>query len=59
MCKETLLQEPVPGIFIHDALRCAFLFEIPFDLQFVPVHSANCVKTYTVACRRVLTSAPL
>jgi hypothetical protein len=32
---------------------------IPFYSQFVPVHSANCVKTYTVACRRVLSSVPL
>jgi hypothetical protein len=34
-------------------------FLIPFYLQSVPVHSANCVETYTVACRRVLSSAPL
>jgi hypothetical protein len=34
-------------------------FLIPFYLQSVLVHSANCVKTYTVACRRVLSSAPL
>jgi hypothetical protein len=27
-------------------------FVIPFYLQSVPVHSPNCVKTYTVACRR-------
>jgi hypothetical protein len=32
---------------------------IPFYLQSVAVHSANCVKTYTLACRRVLSSAPL
>jgi hypothetical protein len=24
-----------------------------------PIHSADCVKTYTVACRRVFSSAPL
>jgi hypothetical protein len=36
-----------------------FFFVIPFHLQSVPVHSANCVKTYTVPCRRVLSSAPL
>jgi hypothetical protein len=36
-----------------------FLFVIPFYLQSVLVHSANCVNTYTVACRRVLSSAPL
>jgi hypothetical protein len=32
---------------------------IPFYLQSVPVHSVNCVKMYTIACRRVLSSAPL
>jgi hypothetical protein len=32
----------------------------PFYLQSVLVHSANCVENmYTVACRRVLSSAPL
>jgi hypothetical protein len=36
-----------------------FFFVIPFHLQSVPIQSANCVKTYTVACRRVLSSAPL
>jgi hypothetical protein len=25
----------------------------------MPVHSANCVKTYAVACRRVLSSVPM
>jgi hypothetical protein len=30
-----------------------------FYLQSVPVHSANCIKTYTVACRGVLSSASL
>jgi hypothetical protein len=34
-------------------------FVFPFYLQSVPVHSANFVQTYTVACRRVLSSAPL
>jgi hypothetical protein len=33
-----------------------FLFLNQFYLQ--PVHSANCVKTYTVACRRELSSTP-
>jgi hypothetical protein len=32
---------------------------IPFSLQSVPVHSADCVKTYTVSCRGVLSSAHL
>jgi hypothetical protein len=34
-------------------------FFIPLYLQSVSVHSANCAKTYAVACRRVLSSAPL
>jgi hypothetical protein len=34
-------------------------FVIPFYLQSVPVHSANCVKMYTMACRRELSSDPL
>jgi hypothetical protein len=34
-------------------------FVIPFYLQSVPVYSANCVKTYTVACIRVLSRASL
>jgi hypothetical protein len=37
----------------------AFFFVIPFYLQSVAVHSANCVKMYTVACTRVLCSALL
>jgi hypothetical protein len=37
----------------------SFFVIIPFYLQSVPVHSANCVKTYTVARRRVLSSALL
>jgi hypothetical protein len=32
---------------------------IPFYLQSVLVHSANCVKMYTMACERVFISAPL
>jgi hypothetical protein len=36
-----------------------FLFIIKFYLQSALVHSANCVKTYTVACRRVLSSTSL
>jgi hypothetical protein len=35
------------------------IFVIPFYLQSVPVHSANCVKTYTMALRRVHSSSPL
>jgi hypothetical protein len=34
-------------------------YSILFDLLSVPVHSANCVKIDTVACGRVLSSAPL
>jgi hypothetical protein len=37
----------------------AYFFVIPFSLLSVPVHSANCVKMYIVACRRVLSSSPL
>jgi hypothetical protein len=36
-----------------------YFFVTAFYLQSVAVHSANCVKTYTVACRRVLSGAPL
>jgi hypothetical protein len=36
-----------------------FFCVIPFYLQSVPVHSATCVQTYTMAWRRVLSSAPL
>jgi hypothetical protein len=32
---------------------------MPFYSQSVPVHSANCVETYTVACRRVFSNALL
>jgi hypothetical protein len=35
----------------------AFIFVIPFYLQSVKVHSANCVKIYTTACRSELNSA--
>jgi hypothetical protein len=34
-------------------------FAIQFFLRSVPVHSANCVKTYTVACRRVFSTTPV
>jgi hypothetical protein len=34
-------------------------FVILFYLQSLPVHVANYVKIYTVACRRGLSSAPL
>jgi hypothetical protein len=36
-----------------------YFFVIPFYLPSVSVHSANCVKIYAVACRRVLSNAPL
>jgi hypothetical protein len=36
-----------------------FSFVIPFYLQSVPVRLANGVRTYAVACRRVLRGAPL
>jgi hypothetical protein len=25
----------------------------------LPIHSANCVETYTISCRRLFSSAPL
>jgi hypothetical protein len=34
-------------------------FVVPFYLQTVQVHSGNCVKMYTMACRRGLSSALL
>jgi hypothetical protein len=34
-------------------------FNFPLYLQSVPIHSANAVKSYTKACRRVLTSTLL
>jgi hypothetical protein len=34
-------------------------FVIPFYLQSVQIRTPNCVKTYTVACRTVLSSALL
>jgi hypothetical protein len=40
-------------------IDCRYVLVIPFHLQSVPVHSANCVKTCAVACRNVLGSAPL
>jgi hypothetical protein len=35
---------------------CLNLFVIPFYLQSIQVHSENCVKMYTMACRRGLSS---
>jgi hypothetical protein len=43
-------------------LRYPYVIYFPFVIQFYlqPVLArANCIKTYTVACRRVLSSAPL
>jgi hypothetical protein len=36
-----------------------FFFNFPLYLQSVPIYSANVVKSYTKACRRVLTSTLL
>jgi hypothetical protein len=36
-----------------------FFFNFPLYLQSVPIHSANVVKLYTKACRRVLASTLL
>jgi hypothetical protein len=41
------------------ATKGRFFFQISFYLQSVLVHSANCVKCYTMARRRVLISTPL
>jgi hypothetical protein len=35
------------------------LFNFPLYLKFVPIHSANIVKSFTKACRRVLISTLL
>jgi hypothetical protein len=34
-------------------------FVLPFYLQSVPVQSVNCVKIYTMACKRVVSSTLL
>jgi hypothetical protein len=49
----------LPYFFLQNKGSFFCYVVIPFYLQSVLVHSANCVKTYTVACRRVLGSAPL
>jgi hypothetical protein len=41
---------------LHVSMAMNFLFNFPLYLQSVPVHSANVVKSYIKACRRVLTS---
>jgi hypothetical protein len=43
----------------RNVLKRDWSFCNPFYMQSILVHSANCVQTYAVACRRVLTSAPL
>jgi hypothetical protein len=50
---------------VVDVFRCPYLhhwhngFVIPFYLQSVLAHSANCVKTYKMACRKVHINTPL
>jgi hypothetical protein len=39
--------------------KLLLFFNFPLYLQSVPIHSANVVKSYTKACRRVLTSTLL
>jgi hypothetical protein len=39
-------------------LLLLFFSVIPFYSQSAPVHSANCVETYTAACRRAFSRAP-
>jgi hypothetical protein len=46
-------------VFASSVKVQVFFFVIPFYLQSVPVHSARCVETYAVACRRVFSSGPL
>jgi hypothetical protein len=47
------------GLESKNGTGIKFFFVIPFYLQCIVLHSANCVKTYIVACRRVLSSAAL
>jgi hypothetical protein len=52
--------EPLPSNCVGLQIQAyKLIFVTPFYLQSMPVHSANCARTYTVACRRVLSSAPL
>jgi hypothetical protein len=53
------LDYSVSVLAITLAFQCFFGGVIPFYLQSEPVYSANCVKTYSVACRRVLSSVSL
>jgi hypothetical protein len=39
--------------------KANFFFNFPLYLQSVPVHSVNVLRSYTKACRRVLTSTLL
>jgi hypothetical protein len=50
----TLVQD-LKSTAVKTVLR-TFFFNFPLYLQFVPLHSANVVKSCTKACRRVLTS---
>jgi hypothetical protein len=55
---ETLSDASANSGTLSDASANLF-FVIPFYLQSVPVHSANCVNIYAVACTRVHSSAVL
>jgi hypothetical protein len=46
-CAAWLSSKPLPFCV---TLSIISSFVIPFYSQSVPVHSANCIKTYTVAC---------
>jgi hypothetical protein len=46
-------------MFLSYVTGRGFFFNFPLYLQFVPVHSANVVKSCTKACRRALTSTLL
>jgi hypothetical protein len=45
--------------FAIASLYTYIFFNFPLYLQSVPIHSANVVKSFTKACGRVLSSAPL
>jgi hypothetical protein len=48
-----------PSVYRSVAWLHTFFFVIPFYLQSVPVHSANCIKTYTIACKKGAHSSSL
>jgi hypothetical protein len=57
-CTTVVHTKPSKNVLINICLETS-VFNFPFYLQSVPTHSANVVKLYTKACRRVLTSTLL